>query len=288
VVHAEAEEVLCHAACQWAGIPVDGAEARKRTKEFSTMIRAAGSAGPRNWGAQLVRSRTEQWARALIDAVRDGKVAPDVASALNVIARHRDADGRLLDRKDAAIELINLLRPTVAVARYITFGVLAMHAHPHSLARIAAGDDAFLGMFVQEVRRYYPFFPAVGGRALHDFEWRGMRVAKGTWVLLDLYGTDHDAAIWGDPGVFRPERFERRESSGFDLIPQGGGDHHAGHRCAGEFATVELMTSALRLFAGEIAYRVPPQDLSVSLRRMPTLPASGMVLAGVRSLRTPG
>lgn len=282
VVHGEAEEVLCHAVCQWAGIPVDEGEARKRTREFSAMIRAAGAAGPRNWRAQIVRHRTEQWARALVDAVRDGKVTPDVDSPLNVIARHRDADGRLLDRKEAAVELINLLRPTVAVARYIVFGVLAMHAHPSALSRIAAGDEAYLNMFVQEVRRYYPFFPAVGGRALHDFEWRGMQVAKGTWVLLDLYGTDHHPDLWGDPDVFRPERFARRESSGFDLIPQGGGDHHAGHRCAGESATTDLMLSALRLFATEIAYGVPPQDLSVSLRRMPTLPASGMVIDRVR------
>jgi fatty-acid peroxygenase len=104
-------------------------------------------------------------------------------------------------------------------------------------------------------------------------------------VLLDLYGTDHHPAIWGDPDVFRPERFERWESSGFDLIPQGGGDHYSGHRCAGEAATVDLIKSAIKLFATEIAYEVPPQDLSVSLRRMPTLPASGMVIERVAQRR---
>jgi len=288
IVQREAEDVLCQAVCQWAGIPVDADEARKRAREFATMIGAAGGAGPRNWRAQLVRHRTEQWARALIDAVRAGTVTPDIDSALNVIARHRDADGHLLDRKHAAVELINVLRPTVAVARFIVFGVLAMHENPHCRARIAAGDDAYLTMFTQEVRRYYPFFPAVGGRALHDFEWRGMRVAKGTWVLLDLYGTDHHPDIWGDPGVFRPERFERRDGSGFDLIPQGAGDHYAGHRCAGEFATIDLVKACLRLFATEIAYRVPPQDLSVSLRRMPARPASGMRIDRVRVLRAAG
>jgi len=140
-------------------------------------------------------------------------------------------------------------------------------------------------MFTQEVRRYYPFFPAVGGRATHDFEWQGMRVAKGTWVLLDLYGTNHHPGLWGDPAVFRPERFERREGSGFDLVPQGGGDHYSGHRCAGEFATIDLVASALRLFAADITYGVPPQDLSVNLRRMPALPASGMVIDRVRVTR---
>jgi fatty-acid peroxygenase len=276
---------MCRAVCQWAGIPVSAEEARQRTAEFSAMIDGAGSAGPRNWRALLVRRRTERWARALVDAVRGGQFQLPFDSPLNVIARHRDADGELINRKHAAVELINLLRPTVAVARFIAFAVLALHEHPHARARIAAGDDAFLTMFTQEVRRYYPFFPAVGGRASHDFEWHGLRFEKGTWVLLDLYGTDHHPDIWGDPEVFRPERFERWESSGFDLIPQGGGDHYAGHRCAGEFATIDLVKSAARLFATEIAYDVPVQDLSISLRRMPTLPASGMLIDKVRPLK---
>jgi fatty-acid peroxygenase len=284
-VHEAAEEVMCRAVCQWAGIPVSADEARQRTAEFSAMIAGAGSVGPRNWRALLVRRRTERWARALIDAVRSGQVQLPFDSPLNVIARHRDADGDLINRKHAAVELINLLRPTVAVARFIAFAVLALHAHPHARERIAAGDDAYLTMFTQEVRRYYPFFPAVGGRASHDFEWHGLHVEKGTWVLLDMYGTDHHPDIWGDPDVFRPERFERWESSGFDLIPQGGGDHYAGHRCAGEFATIDLVKSAARLFATEIAYDVPVQDLSISLRNMPTLPASGMVIEKVRPIK---
>jgi fatty-acid peroxygenase len=82
--------------------------------------------------------------------------------------------------------------------------------------------------------------------------------------------------------VFRPERFERRKSSGFDCVPHGGGDPYAGHRCPGEGVTGDLVKSALQLFAGEIAYDVPPQDLTVNLRCIPTLPASGFVIKNVR------
>lgn len=284
-VHRAAQEVLCHAACQWAGVPLSAEEARQRTTEFAAMVDAAGSAGPHNWRALLIRNRTEHWARALIDAVRAGQIQPAYDSALNVIARHRDAGGELIGRKDAAVELINILRPTVAISRYIVFAVLALHQHPAYRARAVDGDDDWLTMFVQEVRRFYPFIPVMGGRARHDFEWHGMHVEKGTWVLLDLYGTDHHPDIWGDPEVFRPERFERWQSSGFDLIPQGGGDHYSGHRCPGEFITMDLMKSAVKLFATEIDYDVPPQDLSIDLGRVPTLPASGMVIERVRLRR---
>jgi fatty-acid peroxygenase len=282
-VHGAAQEVLCRAACRWAGIPVNADDAAQRTKEFAQMIAGAGSAGPRNWRGLLVRTRTERWARALVDAVRAGQVQPPFDSPLNVIARHRDADGELMNRKHAGVELINLLRPTVAVARYIAFALLALHEFPHCRARIAAGDDDYLTWFVQEVRRFYPFIPAMGGRALHGFDWHGLHIKKGTWVLFDLYGTNHHPALWGDPEVFRPERFERWQSSGFDFVPHGGGDHYSGHRCPGEFVTGDLVKSAVQLFAGEIAYDVPPQDLTVSLRRIPALPASGFVITNVRA-----
>jgi fatty-acid peroxygenase len=53
-----------------------------------------------------------------------------------------------------------------------------------------------------------------------EFDWRGRRFAEGTWALLDLYGTNHDARIWGDPETFRPERFRQWDGSAFDFIPQ--------------------------------------------------------------------
>jgi fatty-acid peroxygenase len=137
-------------------------------------------------------------------------------------------------------------------------------------------------MFTQEVRRFYPFFPAVGGRATEGFEWGGVRIDKGTLVLLDLYGTDHHPALWGDPEVFRPERFEGWHDNGYALVAQGGGDYLGGHRCAGEAVTIELVKSALHLLAARVRYRVPQQDLRISLARMPTLPASGFVLDSVR------
>lgn len=289
-VHREAQEVLCQATCAWAGIPIGADEVALRAAQFGAMVDAAGSVGPKNWRALLIRNRVEHWARALIDAVRAGRIDTPADSALSVIAHHRDADGARIGRNDAAVELINVLRPTLAISRYIAFAVLALHDHPAYRARAAVatgltgagGNPAFLTMFALEVRRYYPFIPVMGGRALKAFDWRGMRIEKGTWVLLDLYGTDHDPALWQDPETFRPDRFDDWHSSGFDLIAQGGGDPATGHRCPGEFITMDLLASAVKLFAGAIDYTVPPQDLSVDLGRIPTLPASGMVIADVR------
>src|SRR5215203_269312 len=281
VLFREAEEIFCRAACEWAGVPLAESESGRRTREFSAMIEGAGSVGPRNWYGMLLRARTERWIRDVVVKVRARELDVPEGSAAHVIAWHRDLDGELLDTEVAAVELINALWPTVAVARLVTFAALALHEHPMCVQKIRDEED-YLEMFVHEVRRFYPFFPFVGGRVRNAFDWRGRHYARGTWVLLDLYGTNHDARAWGDPEKFRPERFRRWGGSAFDFVSQGGGDHRNGHRCPGEWATIALMKRAVRLLAGSMSYEVPEQDLRISLSRMPTVPKSRFVISGVR------
>jgi len=284
MLHNEVEQILCSAVCRWAGIPLTEAAVLQRTGEFSAMIDGAGAIGPRNWKAMLLRARTEEWVCSIIEGIRAHhmKVAED--SPACVVAMYRGPDGELLDVQSAAVELINLLRPTVAVARYITFAALALHQYPECRERIRGGGEDWLECFVQEVRRFYPFFPAVGGRARQAFDWRGMHFEAGAWVLLDLYGTNHDPRIWGDPETFRPDRFRSWDRSPYTLIPQGGGDHVIGHRCAGERLTIELVKAAARLLATAMDYDVPEQDLRVDLGRMPAIPASRFLIRNVARL----
>ena len=282
VLLGEVEEILCRAACAWAGVPLSESEAAQRTREFAAMIDGAGSVGPRNWRGHILRRRTERWIRDVVGRVRAGELDAPEGSAAHAIAFHRGPDGEPLEEEVAAVELINVLRPVVAVARFVTFAALALHEYPECARELRTGDDGHLERFVQEVRRFYPFFPFVGGRAREDFGWRGRRFARGSWVLLDLYGTNRDARIWGDPEVFRPDRFRQWDGSPFGFIPQGGGDHYADHRCAGEWITIELVKGAVRVLTGSMRYEVPEQDLSIDLSRMPAVPRSRFVISGVR------
>ncbi len=282
VLDDEVQEILCRAVCEWAGVPLPESEAKRRTREFGAMFDGAGAIGPRNWRGHLLRARTERWIQGVIERIRSHRLEVAEGSAAHVIARHRGLDGEPLDTKAAAIELINVLRPTVAVARFVTFAAMALHEQPECRGKLQAGDDEYLELFVQEVRRFYPFFPLIGGRVRNEFEWRGHRFVKGTWVLLDLYGTNHDPRSWEEPGVFRPERFRQWDGSPFNFIPQGGGDHYSNHRCPGEWITIELMKRAVRLLTTGIHYDVPEQDLRIDLSRMPAIPKSRFVISNVR------
>ena len=177
--------MLCRAVCSWAGVPLPEEDVQQRTRELGAMIDGAGSVGPRQWRGQLLRTRTERWLRALVTAVRQGRIPAPEGSATAVIASHRGPDGELLNVAVAAVELLNVLRPTVAVARFVTFAVLALHKHPETRRAVAEGGDTERHAFVQEVRRLTPLFPFVGGRVAVPFTWRNHHFAEQDWVLLD-------------------------------------------------------------------------------------------------------
>jgi len=274
-------DVLTRTACDWAGVPVPERDMPALSRELQAMIREAGHVRPGTLYALALRRRTERRMRWLVEDVRAGRVTPPEGSALAAVARHREPDGTPLGSDAAAVELINLLRPVVAVNRFIIFAALALHQHPEWRQRLA-DDEAWLEPFVQEVRRFYPFFPLVGGRVRRGFEWAGHRFAARDWVILDLYGTNHDSRLWPEPEQFRPERFKDWPGDPYTFIPQGAGDPMAGHRCPGERMTIALIGRAVRLLRG-MHYDVPPQDLSISLSNMPAAPRSQLVLSRVRA-----
>ncbi len=276
----EVGQILCRAVCRWAGVPVVESQVRRRTRDLHALFEDAVAVGPRYWHGRLVRSGAEQGVAALVERVRDGRLAVGEGRALHTISTYRDPGGRLLDPRVAAVEVLNILRPTVAVDRFITFAALALHEYPQWRDRLRAGDED-LEPFVQEVRRFYPFFPFVGARTRTAFDWNGYHFPRGRRTILDLYGTDHHPDIWERPDEFRPERFRTWDRSAYNFIPQGGGDHYANHRCAGEWITIALMKTAVTALTRRMRYRVPQQDLRIDLRTMPALPASGFVIADV-------
>lgn len=277
----EVRTVLLIAVCRWAGVPLADTESAARADQMAALIDGFGSIGRRQIRGRIARRRAEAWiSRVIADARSEPSPAGDRTPAA-AVAMHRDLTGALLPRKVAAVDLLNLVRPVVAVGIYIAFTAHALHTHPGWRERIRAGDDEAVELFVQEVRRHYPFTPLVGARVRNEFRWAGRRFAAGTLTLLDVYGTLHDHRLWERPYEFRPDRFKAPYDATYTMIPQGGGDAETSHRCAGETITVEIMKRATIMLCRDMTYRVPPQDLTIDHSRVPTFPASGFVLTSV-------
>ena len=278
----EAKLVFTEAVCGWAGVPLAPSEVARRAGQLSARYEGAGAVGPGHIRARVMRRRTEQWIADLIERVRDGRLTVPEDRALHVFATYRGRDGQLLDAQVAATDLLSVLRPTVAVSVFIMFAAHALHHHLKARDIVRSGDDADVTRFVQEVRRVHPFFPLTAARAQRDLEWRGYRIPAGRRVLLDLYGTNHDARTWQDPDAFQPERFRTWDGDPATFIPQGDGDAWPGHRCAGEWITINLMSAATSFLSRDVTYDVPAQDLSVDRKRLPAMVRSRFIMANGR------
>ena len=283
VLFKEAQAVLCRAVCAWTGVPLPESAVEQRTNDLAAMIDSSGAVGPRHWQGRRSRQRAEKWIAEIIEKVRNHQLEIPEDSAISVVAWHRDLDDKLLDKQIAAVELINILRPTVAIARYITFSALALYEHPECRQELT-NNDQYYEWFVQEVRRFYPFFPFAAARVRQGFDWQGYHFPQGEKVLLDLYGTNHDPQIWENPETFSPERFRHWDGSRFKLIPQGGGDYYTNHRCPGEWITIKLMKVTLNFLCQSLEYSVPKQNLKISLSKIPTIPKSGFVISNVKQI----
>ncbi|WP_330241913.1 cytochrome P450 [Streptomyces sp. NBC_00525] len=303
VLFDEVAGVLTRAVHAWAGVPLPEAGADGVARDLVAMVDGFASAGPRRLRARRARCRQERRVARLVEAERADAAAPAVGAGhavrashsgdgrpagdgergtpFHTVVHHRDAGGALLDARTAAVEVLNILRPTVAVTWFAVFAAHALHRRPGHRVALRGGDPAFALAFAQEVRRFYPFAPFVGGLAADRLTWAGRTIRPGTLVLLDLYGQNHDPDLWPRPYVFDPDRFRGAPVRPDELVPQGGGDPATGHRCPGEDITLAVL-SALAVPLADLSYRVPEQDLSIPLGRIPTAPRSGFVIEDVR------
>ncbi len=281
VLFEEMQLLLTKVACEWAGVPLSKDQIQKLSKDLTSLFETPAAVGPRNWGGRMSRNRIEKSLIELVEAIREEKVTVSADSILSIFATHRDLDNHLLDKHVVAVEILNILRPIVAVSIFVNFLALALHNYPEDRKKLETGDPAYAQMFIQEVRRFYPFFPFTGATTKESFTWKGYDFEEGTLTLLDLYGTNHDPDEWENPDKFLPERFKDWKESPFSFIPQGGGDFVMGHRCAGEWATVEILKVCLDYLVNKLTYTMPPQDLSYSMSDIPSIPKSKIILTNV-------
>ena len=278
----ESKKLLTKVVCKWTGVPLSDSEINERAEDLFSMIDGSGAVGPRYWKGRKARTKCESWIKDVIDDVRSGSLEVKEEAPLSKLAFFKNLDGDLYDTQSAAIELLNLLRPTVAISYYNAFLALALHQFPDYKENHLSGDDDFKEMFIQEIRRYYPLIPVLGARVRNDFKWKDYDFKKNMLVLIDVYGTNHDKRIWDSPNLFNPERFRNWDGNPHRLIPQGGGKQITGHRCPAEGITVKVMRATLDFLVNEIDYEVPKQDLSFSMSRMPTFPNSGFIISNIK------
>ena len=266
-VFEELVEVYGANAIAWAGIELSAEESRRRSHDLARIVDGFGGAGVAALRGAAARRRSNRWASALVSRVRRREITAPPGSVLELLA------GADLDDATAGVELLNILRPTVAVAWLGTFGALALDRYPEWRSPLARDEPGIRHAFAQEVRRTAPFAPALAARVRVSAVRRGVQLKPGDFVVLDLLSTNHDPARWADPVRFDPRRFLDGDPGPYDLVPQGGGPRE-GHRCPGEPLTLGILQETLGVLAG-VPFTVW-SDPSYDPKRIPALPGRGL------------
>lgn len=264
-VFQETAEMLVEAGCEWVGLTLRPEEIAGRARDLLSMVDGFGAPSARQVRARRARRRTDTWVEGFVEASR--RSATTGSSPLDVVAHHRDESGELLAVHTAAVEVINLVRPLVAVSWLVSGMFEAFDVFPERRADLLAERVSAMDV-AQEIRRTYPFVPFLATRATRDLTWHDTQIPAGTLIVLDVWGTNHDPRLWPDPDSFDPSRFERTPVTPYNLVPQGGGSRQ-GHRCPGEDLTLAALVTLARRVA-ELRFQVvgPRADL----RRMPPRP----------------
>lgn len=282
VIYTEIKKALTASVCQWAGIPMPEEELEDKSDQLMALVFGFGNVLAIHEEGKAARKVLEDWMEKVITDVRNGFIQVPEDSAIMKVCEFKDATGKNLDLHIAAVELLNVLRPLVATSIYVTFAALALHDYPMYKEKLLSSGEDYLYMFCEEVRRFYPLTPYLGGLAAKDFEWKGCEFHEGDMVLLDVHGINHSIEVWKSPNQFDPEHFSNLTEDSKKLIAQGAGDMKTSHRCPGEFMVKQLLMDSVNFLAKTITYDViPEQDLTYDLTKIPTIPKSGIKITNI-------
>lgn len=281
-----ANHVLFNAICEWSGINLERYDSEKVSslaENQISMISGAITSPTDHLKGVKDRNESEEWAQELIKEARKNPVPGKEHLALYTFANATDLEGELLPLEVAAVELLNIIRPTVALTVWIALMGHALFSENGVYDELKADFDTLQDPFIQEMRRYYPFFPMLPAIAVDDVEVDGYHIPKDSWVVLDLYGTNHDARTVDYPEKFDLKRYVGRAKDlsyeeEYEMIAQGGGKFREMHRCAGEWITLHSMRVFSNQLVNKYNFTIPEQDWTVPMDKIPTYPNSKSLL----------
>ena len=174
------------------------------------------------------RTAAKRKADAFIYNLIDQRLADkrDVGDILSILLQADDRnDGDAMTRQQVRDELISLIAAGhETTANMLTWTFYLLSEHPVVLRRVLAEletvlagrdpqlDDlpqlTYLDWVVKESMRLYPSAWTQGRRAVEAFDLDGYHFPPGTLIMFSQWVLHRLPDIWGDPGMFRPERWD--------------------------------------------------------------------------------
>jgi cytochrome P450 len=223
--------------------------------------------------------------------------SPSSDGLSRILAARSARDGRQITVDEAKVELHHIVVAGLIVWAWFVTAVQELDRHPEirerlrvELASLPAGPltlealmaAPYLRQVSMEIRRLSPVVHVFFGKARTTFEFAGHTIPEGWMVLWGIRSSHLRPEVYPQPTTFDPERFgpERHEQDRHPhaFVPNGAGDAHQNHKCAGyEFAPLLLQVFLAELLRGGTRWTFAPgQDLSLDYRTVPPEPRDGL------------
>lgn len=79
------------------------------------------------------------------------------------------------------------------------------HSEKPNYDRIA--EMPYLDMCINETLRMYPPATRAERECNEDWEYKGLKIEKGTVIAIPIFAMHRDPEFWPDPEVYDPERY---------------------------------------------------------------------------------
>jgi len=206
----------------------------------------------------------------------------DVGDILSMLLRAQDEGVTMTDKqiRDQLMTIFGAGHDTTATSLTWTFYLLSEHPHVRKkllteLHTVLAGRDPtledlpnlpYLEWVINESMRMYPPVWQQGRRAVDAFDLAGYHFPAGMRVMFLEWVTHYLPDVWGDPDVFRPERWD--PESGQKLPPGAYFPFGGGQRmCIGmSFALLEAKLTLATILQRYTPRLAPDQRIGLMPR----------------------
>nr|AZR39405.1 cytochrome P450 [Agasicles hygrophila] len=211
---------------------------------------------PEKTGFNIIQNLNSEMKKLLIEIITQHKsISKDDRSddlVYSYIRQMKEEDNTFTEEHLMMVIVDIFIAGAQSTSNTLTFAIMVMIMYPDLQKKVKRSlEDAFtwtekisysersripyVEAVLCEVERYYNIIP-IGGprRVLRDTTLNNYFIPQNTTVLINLHSVHHDKDYWGDPEIFRPERF--LDSNGKlmyhdRLIPFGLGKYPKPLRC---------------------------------------------------------
>jgi cytochrome P450 len=221
---------------------------------------------------------------AHVDAMIDSRAAQRGDDLISGLLEAEEAGDRLTHSEVVTMVGNLIVGGHDTTSGQVSCSLLTLLRHPFALDALRA-DASIVGAVVNETIRFEPSITVVPRTVVEPIEIGGIERAVGSMVFLVSASASRDEDVWGDPEVFRPDRFAAPDAP--KLLSFGSGPHYCLGAALARMTMQEVVLAAADAGLGDTIVAGTPIDADNIAWRQILGRSPARLPVTVRSVRSP-